>query len=45
MGGPKKCNIAEEQDKSFTIPTMNVLKDLHEDTNKLLTEMCENTKK
>lgn len=40
---PPKCNIAEERDKNIKTATMNILKDLKEDMNNALKEVCENT--
>ena len=36
--GPEKCNVAEAQDKDFKVPTINMFKDLEEDTKKCLNE-------
>jgi hypothetical protein len=36
--GPEKSNLAEAQDKDFKVPTINMFKDLEEDTKKCLNE-------
>lgn len=41
---PKKYNIAGAQEKDFKI-VMSMLKDLKEDMNKSINEVCENTKR
>lgn len=43
--GPKKCNLAEAQDKDFKITAMNMFKDLKVDMNKPPNEVFENSKK
>jgi hypothetical protein len=39
--GPGKCNIAEAEDKDFPRAVMNMFKDLREDMNKSINEICE----
>jgi hypothetical protein len=40
---PEKCNINESPGRDFKIAIMNMFKDLKEDINKSLNEVCENT--
>lgn len=40
----EKSNIAEAHDKDFKIVVQNMSKDLKEDMDKSLKEICENTK-
>lgn len=39
----KKCNRAEVQNKNFKKTIMNMFKDLKDNSNKDLKEICENT--
>lgn len=39
--GPEKSNITEALDKDFKLVIMDVFKDLKEDMNKPLNEVCE----
>lgn len=41
--GPDKCSVAEAQDTDFNITNMNMLKDLKENKNKSLIEVCRDT--